>query len=75
MVTLKFQFDGVNYGNLYWKHNNSLLNDKEYLSIINKHRKVIKRRYAIPMYNLEDIETIPDQEIQFTINDQLFLDV
>ena len=25
--------------------------------------------------NLEEIENIPDQEIQFTLNDQLFLDV
>ena len=49
--------------------------DKVYLGIINKHIKEIKRQYAIPIYNLEEIENIPDQEIQFTINDQLFLDV
>ena len=57
------------------KHNNSLLTDKEYLDIINKHIKEIKRQHAIPIYNLEEIENIPDQEIQFTINNQLFLDV
>ena len=48
---------------------------KVYLDIINKHRKEIKRQYAIPIYSLEEIENIPDQEIQFTINDQLFLNV
>ena len=51
------------------------LTKKEYLDIINKHIKEIKRQYAIPIYNLEEIENIPDQEIQVTINDQLFLDV
>ena len=40
-----------------------------------RHTKEIKMQYAIPIYNLEEIENIPDQEIQFTINDQLFLDV
>ena len=74
VITLKFQFDDIKYGKSYWKHNNSLLTDKEYLDIINKHIKEIKRQYAIPIYNLEEIENIPDQQIQFTINDQLFLD-
>ena len=75
VITLEFQFDDIKYGKFYWKHNNSLLTDKEYLDIINKHIKENKRQYAIPIYNLEEIENIPDQEIQFTINDQLFLDV
>ena len=75
VITLEFQFDDIKYGKSYWKHNNSLLTDKEYLDIINKHIKEIKRQYAIPIYNLEEIENIPDQQIQFTINDQLFLDL
>ena len=29
-------------------------------------------QYQIHVYNLEEIENMPDQEIQFTINDQLF---
>ena len=75
VITLEFQFDDIKYGKSYWKHNNSLLTDKEYLDIINKHIKEIKRQYAIPIYNLEEIENIPDQQIQFTINEQLFLDL
>ena len=75
VITLEFQFDDIKYGKSYWKHNNSLLTDKEYLDIINKHIKEIKRQYAIPIYNLEEIENIPDQQIQFTINDHLFLDL
>ena len=80
VITLEFQLDDIKNGKSYWKHNNSLLTDKEYLDIIYKHIKEIKRQYAIPIYIyiiyiLEEIENIPDQEIQFTINDQLFLDV
>ena len=55
VITLEFQFDDIKYGKSYWKHNNSLLTDKEYLDIINKHIKEIKRQYAIPIYNLEEI--------------------
>ena len=75
MITLELQFDDIKYGKSYWKQNNSLLTDKDYLDIINKHIKEIKRQYAIPIYNLVEIMNLPDQEIQITINDQLFLDV
>ena len=75
IVTLELSFDSFKCGKSYWKHNNSLLTDKEYLKTINKHIIETKKQYAIPIYNLEEIDNIPDSEIQFTINDQLFLDV
>ena len=31
-------------------------------------------QYAIPVYNLDNIHNIPDANISFTINDQLFLE-
>ena len=34
----------------------------------------IKTQYSLPIYNLENLEYIPDDEIQFLINDQLFLE-
>ena len=33
-----------------------------------------KKQYALPVYNHDEIESIPNREIQFIINDQLFLD-
>ena len=75
IVALVLSFDGFKHGKSYWKHNNSLLTDKEYLKIINKHIIETKKQYAVPIYNLDEIENIPDFDIQFTINDQLFLDV
>ena len=75
MITLVINLNDIECGKSYWKHNNSLLTDKEYLNIINKHIAAIKKQYAVPVYNSEQIENIPDSEIQFTINDQLFLEV
>ena len=35
----------------------------------------VKKQYALPVYNIDEIDNIPNTEIQFDINDQLFLDV
>ena len=74
-IVLELQFTNFNQGKGYWKHNNSLLSDKDYLKIINKRISEIKAQYALPVYNFDDINNIPAKDIQFTINDQLFLDV
>ena len=61
-------------GRPLWKHNNSLLKDIDYLNTINNKKKEIKCQYALPIYNLENIDLIPDDQIQFFINEQFFLD-
>ena len=60
--------------NLYGNINNALLHDSEYLKVINDKINEVKKKYALPVYNLENIKDIPDDQIQFTINDQLFLE-
>ena len=57
-----------------WKHSNSLLQDIEYINLINDKITEIKTQYALPVYNMENVKNIPDNEIQFLINDQLFLE-
>ena len=42
---------------------------------MNKKIFYIKKQYMVPVYNRNVIEDIPDEDIQFVINDQLFLDV
>ena len=37
--------------------------------------KNTKEQYILPVYNIDNLEEIPDKELQFTISDQLFLDV
>lgn len=75
MVILELNFTNFKQGRSYWKHNNSLLSDIDYINIINEKILEVKRQYALPVYNLEDLDNIPNEEIQFTISDQLFLDV
>ena len=75
MVILELNFTNFKQGRSYWKHNNSLLSDIDYVNQINEKILDVKRQYALPVYNLEDLDNIPNEEIQFTISDQLFLDV
>ena len=61
-------------GKPLWKFNNSLLKDIDYLNVINCKIDEVKLQYSLPVYNTENLQNIPDTEIQFTINDQLFFD-
>jgi exonuclease III len=59
----------------FWKFNNSLLKDKEYLEEIKAIITKIKRQYATPVYNFEKIDEINNKELQFIIEDQLFFEM
>ena len=54
------------------KLNSSLLGDISYVREVKKTIKSIKNRYALSVYNHENIYEIPNSEIQFIINDHLF---
>ena len=69
IVILVLNLTKLSHGKSYWKHNNSLLTDPDYLKQINKKNEDIKLQYALPVYNLEEMNTIPNEEIQFIIND------
>ena len=73
-VLLSLCFKKFVKGKSLWKFNNSLLKDTEYLETINKKIEEVKLQYSLPIYNNENLQNIPNSEIQFTINDQLFLD-
>ena len=42
---------------------------------MNKKILDVKEQYALPVYYIDEIDNIPNTEIQFNINDQLFLDI
>ena len=42
---------------------------------VKKQYQYITLMNTVPVYNTDEIENIPDEEMHFTINDQLFLDV
>ena len=76
MIILNISFVKFQKGKTLWKHNNSLLHDITYFQVIKDKINDVKKQYATPIYDLENIhkipDKIPDSEIQFTINDQLF---
>ena len=74
VIILDISFVKFQKGKPLWKHNNSVLHDEDYLQISKDKISEIKKQYAVPVYKMENINIIPDEEIQFTINDQLFLD-
>ena len=58
----------------YWKFNNSLLKDKSYVEKIKNTLLNTMKQYALPVYDYENIQNIPKDQITFTINDQLFFE-
>ena len=73
-MTLTLTMNNFQHGKGLWKHNNSLLTDADYLKALNSKILEIKKQYCLPVYNLENIDQIPDEELQFIINDALFLE-
>ena len=73
-IILELQFVDFQKGKSLWKFNNSLLTDTTYLETINNKIIEIKQQYALPVYDLDRIDQIPNGDLQFNINDQLFLD-
>lgn len=73
-VLLTLKIGNFTHGKGLWKFNNSLLHDSDYIKTINTIIMKIKENYALPVYSRNGISTISDSEIQFTINDQLFLE-
>ena len=74
-IQLKILRSKFERGRGLWKLNCSLLTQKPYLDLINSVITEEKQKYAIPVYDLDHIEKIPDSSIQFTISDFQFLEM
>ena len=59
----------------FWKFNNSLLRDNKYTGEVKKVISELINEHMLPVYNLENIENVPNDQIQFTISDQLFCEM
>ena len=71
-ITLKLKLQESVRGRGYWKFNNLLLKDKTYVDEIKRVIEEVKQTYAI---NLQGEINIPNEDIMFNINDQLFLEI
>jgi hypothetical protein len=58
-----------------WKFNNSLLYEKDYSKIVREKIIDLKKQYAALIYDRDKIQEIDDNELQLTINVQLFLEM
>lgn len=74
-VVLIFKTNEFKRGKGFWKFNNSLLTDKDYVKLIKEKICEVKLQYACLVYNRELIPEIDNDIISFTINDQIFLDI
>ena len=74
-VKLTLKFNQFKRGKGLWKFNNSLLYDTKYVNKVNEFILKFKKQHCLPIYNIENIDNIPDDEIQFILNDQMFLEM
>ena len=74
IVILQLSLASVKHGKGLLKFNNSLLNDIQYVNTINKIIEDVTSQYCLPVYNIESINLFDRSFMQFTINDQLFLE-
>lgn len=75
LISLDFKTEQIKRDRPFWKFNLSMLRDREYISGIKTVIKEVKQQYALPVYNLDKIECVPNEELQLLINDQLFFEV
>ena len=61
-------------GKSLWQFNNSILNEIEYVSRVNKIINGTRLENAVPVYDIDNINKIPHGDLQFTIDDQLLLE-
>ena len=73
-ISLSLTFNDFKKGHGLWKFNNSLLYDDKYLECIRDIILKVKKQYAVPVYNMDNLHMVSDENIFFTINDQLFLE-
>ena len=73
-ILLKFKINDNESGRGYWKFNNTLLKDKDYVRIVKDTIKEVKNTYMLRSNEENDEEdfSVPAELVQLNINDQLF---
>ena len=75
MITLEIVLDKCNKKFNYWKFNNLLLKEVEFVNLIKKRIKEVTLQYAdIDCFEGKSFELVCKENIKFCINDQLFFD-
>ena len=75
IIELELRINDFDKGKGFWKFNNQLLLNTEYISKVKSVIASIKAQYAATPYNRDKISEIEDKDIHFTISDQMLLDL
>ena len=75
LITLSLDFGGVKKGKTFWKFNQSLLRNKEYIKTIKDTITEIKVQYAASPYDPKAIKDIPNNEFTANIDPMLFFEM
>ena len=69
-------FVNLQKGKGIWKFNCSLFKKHlDYIDMVDTLTENEKYIYALPVYNIDNINKVPNSDIQFTINDSCFLEM
>ena len=74
-LEIEILLDTFKKGKGIWRFNSSLLKNSNYVGDVKSWIRDTKTQYALPVYNLENINEVEDANIQFTISDSLFLEM
>ena len=75
MLNVSLLINVFERGRGIWKLNTSLLKDFTYLTLIKSCIMDEKRKYAVPVYNFENFNEIPDTLLNLTIDFDVFLEM
>ena len=75
LVHLTLRKEAFKRDKQFWKFNNSLLKDKMFVDEIKSVILTLKREYASLVYDLDNIHSIPNEDLQLRISDQLFFEM
>ena len=74
-ITIELKLNNFKKGKGFWKFNNSLLYDRVYVNKVKDIIRETKIKYALPVYNFNNIDEIDEMELQLTISEQTFFDI
>ena len=74
IIKLEISITKFQHGKGLWKFNTSLLNNQEYLTLINNSTMDEMFQYALPVYNPDYLKRNELESIQLIINENLFLE-
>ena len=70
LVDIAFKTSIVKRNRPFWKFNNSLLRDAVFVNLVKQVVFDVKKQYALPVYDRDDIHLTDDEHLVFTIDDQ-----